>query len=245
MSRRNTYLIGVAAILVGSALIVLALVVLSDDGGGGGGSAAPTAPSREARQGTTGTTGAAGGSAAAGSLAKQVAERRTPRAPRFSLVLVQEGTPPAQVRGPLARAGRGGRLDIAALRGTPVVLHVWSSECAPCRADARLLQTTWERWGRRGVAFVGLSVDADAQDALRYARQYGLTYPVVNDSGARVARAYGVERLPETFFISAAGTVVGHVAGGPSVRQIEFGAAAARSGRSIGSEQGSGSVPLR
>ena len=59
-----------------------------------------------------------------------------------------------------------------------------------------------------------------------------------------MARAYGVTGLPETFFISAPGDVVGHVAGSPSVRQMELGTAAAREGRSFGSEQGGSRVPL-
>ena len=239
MSRRNTYLIGAAAIVVGIALIVIALLLSSGDDSGGGATGTGTAPSRDTGQAPAASTGE--GSA----LAKRIAKRQPARAPRFSLAVVQGGSPPAQVRGPLARLGAGDRLDIAQLRGTPVVLHVWSSDCAPCRADARLVQTTWERWGRRGVAFVGLSVDERAPDALRFARQYGLTYPIAHDEGARTARAYGVRSLPETFFISATGNIVGHVAGGPSVRQVEFGAAAARSARPIGSERGSGSVPLR
>ena len=58
-----------------------------------------------------------------------------------------------------------------------------------------------------------------------------------------MARAYGVEVLPETFFISRSGEVVGHVAGSPSVLQMEQGAASARAGRTFGSEEGGSRVP--
>jgi len=236
ISKRNTYLIGAAAIVTGIVLIVIALVAMSDDGGSeGAGAESGNSPRRPA--GTSGDT-------AGGQLPRTLGAGKRARAPGFSLTIVQAGAPPAQARGPIRRASRGGALDLAALEGTPVVLHVWSSDCTPCRADARLVQSTWERWGRRGVAFVGMSVDAGEAEALRFARQYGLTYPVVHDEAARVARTYGVERLPETFFISSAGDVVGRVVGSPSVRQMEVGAAAAQSARAIGSEQGSSSVPL-
>jgi hypothetical protein len=59
-----------------------------------------------------------------------------------------------------------------------------------------------------------------------------------------VARAYGVTGLPETFFISASGDIVGRVSGSPSVGQMEMGTTAAREGRSFGSEQGGSRVPL-
>lgn len=234
ISKRNTYLIGAAAVIAGIALIVIALVVVSDDGGGGPpGDSASTNPRTAPAEPTDGEA-----------LPDQVRRRKAVRAPGFSLPLIHKGTPPTQARAPLRESSRSGRLDSAALNGTPVVLHVWSSDCAPCRADARLVQATWERWGRRGVVFVGLSIDGGAQDALRFARQYGLTYPVIHDRSARTAKAYGVRRLPETFFISSGGNVVGHVVGSPSVRQMEFGAGAARSARPIGSEQGASSVPL-
>ena len=65
----------------------------------------------------------------------------------------------------------------------------------------------------------------------------------MRDGSGRVADAYGVTGLPETFFISSTGEMVGHVAGSPSVRQMELGTAAARTGRAFGSEQGGSREP--
>ena len=125
-----------------------------------------------------------------------------------------------------------------------MIVHMSAAECTPCRSDARLVENTWERWGRRGVAVVGLSV-RESEDAARdFARQYDLSYPIVRDAEGETARGYGAKGLPETFFISAGGFVIGHVAGSPSVRQMELGAAAARAGRPFGSEQGGSQVPL-
>ena len=138
-----------------------------------------------------------------------------------------------------------GSLALTRLRGSPVVLHVWSSDCGPCRSAARLVETTWRRWGRRGVAFVGLSVNEPAAAALKFAREYDLSYPLVRDAAGRVADAYGVTSLPETFFISRTGDVIGSVAGNPSVRQMELGTAAAQTGRTFGSEQGGSREPRR
>ena len=111
---------------------------------------------------------------------------------------------------------------------------MWSSQCGPCRADARLIETTWKRWGRRGVVFVGVSVDEPAQDGRARLRRPVRPQLSVRAPTERPGRdAYGVTALPETFFISAAGDIVGEVAGSPSVRQMELGAAAARTGRAV------------
>jgi cytochrome c biogenesis protein CcmG/thiol:disulfide interchange protein DsbE len=251
VSKRNTYLIGAAAVAVGIVLIVIAATGLSGDDeastpGTTNGTAdrPPAGPSPQSPPADE-DRAASGEQAEGAGLARQLARGRRVLAPDFSLQIIQDGGPvPPQARRALDRASDGGELDLGRLRGTPVVLHMWSSECAPCRSEARLVEATWRRWGRRGVAFVGLSVK-EPEDAVRaFAREYNLSHPIVRDPDGRTARAYGATGLPETFFISAGGFLVGHVAGSPSVRQMELGAAGARAGRPFGSEQGGSRVPL-
>ena len=249
MSKRITYLLGGAAIAVGIVLIVIAFTSSSDDGGGSD-SSQPSADGSPAtgQQPSTSTDRNSGESPAVTargkSLSKAIEDRSAVRAPGFAVDVIDGGSPPAQVR-PLQQAVAGGSLALTRLRGSPVVLNVWSSDCGPCRSDARLIETTWQRWGRRGVAFVGLSVGESEEAAKQFADEYDLTYPIVRDGAGRVASAYGVTSLPETFFISSTGDIIGHVAGSPSVRQMELGTAAVRAGRTFGSEQGGSRVPRR
>jgi cytochrome c biogenesis protein CcmG/thiol:disulfide interchange protein DsbE len=238
MSRRNTYLLGAVAAVVGIVMIVIAVSAMSGDGAGNTTTTPATAP--PAQQGSQPSGEQAGGKR----LADQLQRKGKADAPTFSLAVVNKGSQPVQVRRPLQKATTGGALSLERLRGLPAVLYMWSSKCVPCRADARLIQSTWERWGRRGVAFVGVSVDEPAQDALKFARRYRLTYPIVRDEGGRMAARYGATSLPETFFISSSGEVVGHVIGSPSVRQLGLGTASARAGRSFGTEEGGSREPL-
>lgn len=173
-----------------------------------------------------------------------LARRRPVRAPDLSAQLIHAGTLPQSLQAPFERAAAKDALDLSELRGTPVVLHLWSSKCAPCRANARLVEATWKRWGPRGVLFVGASVNESADAARAVIRQYDLTYPGISDRSAEIAKRYGATVLPQTFFISAGGDIVGEVAGSPSVRQLELGASSAESGRPFGAEQGSSRVPL-
>jgi cytochrome c biogenesis protein CcmG/thiol:disulfide interchange protein DsbE len=255
MSKRTMYALGGGAVAVGIVLIVIALTALSDGGGDDQSSRAvqrPTAPERPGQAGPTGSTGGAGATGGAGpsavargrALTQALEQRRRVRAPGFALPVLDKGTVPAS-QNALAQAVAGGSLALVRLRGAPVVLHVWSPECGPCAADARLIETTWQRWGRRGVAFVGLGVTDSAADALRFAREHDLSYPIVRDTGGRAADAYGVTALPATFFISGAGDVIGTVAGSASVRQMQLGTAAALAGRPFGSEQGGSREPRR
>ena len=65
-----------------------------------------------------------------------------------------------------------------------------------------------------------------------------MTYPSLRDRSNGVAHRWGVTGLPETFFVSAQGRVVGHVIGALSVGRLADGVAAARAGRALGVQSG-------
>ena len=181
MSRRNTYLLGGLAVVAGIAMLVFAIVALTR-----------TTTTRLRQR-----TRRAGAPDRADTLPAPVDRRRAkreaksrrhqrsrsgdppgPRAPParagpdFSAEIIQQGSIPQALRGPFDRAPPRRKLDMSKLRGTPVVLHVWSSRCAPCRADTRLVEATWKRWGPRGVLFIGVSVKESAGAAEAVLRQY-------------------------------------------------------------------------
>lgn len=163
---------------------------------------------------------------------------RTVRAPGFELPILQRGALGAALEPRLARTLADGRVALAELRGTPVVLNFWASWCAPCRDEAPALERAWTSARARGVLFMGLNMQDVTGDARDFARELGIDYPNVRDRGNDVARSYGVTGLPETFFISARGRVVGHVIGVVSQDQLRDGITAAAGNRPLGVESG-------
>ena len=231
MSRRNTYLLGGLAVLAGVVMLVVAISGLTSDGDDSTTANEANAPERPLTPGSTGPAGRRRERRAAVRQQRRRARGSVgawpgagPCALRTSLLaLIHAGTLPKSLQEPFERAAAKDSLELSELRGTPVVLHLWSSQCAPCRADTRLVEATWKRWGPRGVMFVGASVKESAGAARAVIRQYDLTYPGISDRSGEIAPRYGVTALPQTFFISAEGDIVGEVAGSPSVRQLELG----------------------
>ena len=52
----------------------------------------------------------------------------------------------------LRRIGAPGRLDLASLRGKPVVLNFWASWCVPCKGEAKMLEQAWRRHRKHGAS---------------------------------------------------------------------------------------------
>jgi len=155
-------------------------------------------------------------------------------APGFELPVLLAPRPERGLRSVLA----DDRVSLGELRGRPVVLNLWASWCVPCREEVPVLERAWRRQGPHGAVFVGLDQQDITGDARAFLRELDVTYLNVRDRGNDVARSYGATGLPETFFISRRGAVVGHVIGVVSADQLRRGIQAARSGRTLGIRDG-------
>ena len=165
--------------------------------------------------------------------------------PAKALAVLDGGAPPKGLSEKLGPASSDGTIELPELRGAPIVLNIWSSDCTPCRGEARVLQSEWERLGSRGVLFLGLNVLDSPGSARRFRADYDVTYPSVEEKRSETARQLGARGVPETFFITRSGKIVSHVVGAVSLPQIELGIKAAQTGRSLPTDQGGGQIPLR
>jgi cytochrome c biogenesis protein CcmG/thiol:disulfide interchange protein DsbE len=109
----------------------------------------------------------------------------------------------------LDRLDRDGQLAVADLKGKAVVVNFWASWCIPCRDEAPVLQKTYERYRDQGLVVLGVDVNDFRQDARRFMKRYGLTYPVVYDGKGSTVGKWGVRGFPETFFVDRTGKLVG------------------------------------
>jgi cytochrome c biogenesis protein CcmG, thiol:disulfide interchange protein DsbE len=166
-------------------------------------------------------------------------------APSFDLEVLEVGKAPAALRSVTERATVDGRVGLKELRGTPLVLNLWASWCPPCRDETPLLEREWRRSGLLGVMFVGVDTQDVRAEGRAFLREFGVSYLNVRDPGKTTSRRYGATGLPETFFITRDGKVVGHIIGAINREQLRAGIAAARSDRPAAAEQGGARRPTR
>ena len=115
----------------------------------------------------------------------------------------------------------GESISLADLRGKGVVLNFWASWCDPCRAEAALLEATWQKEKDNGIVFIGLDYLDQEPAAKAYLAEYAVSYPNGPDLQSQAARRYGIKGVPETFFIDPEGKIA-HMVIGPIVNEGQF-----------------------
>lgn len=119
-----------------------------------------------------------------------------------------EGTlPPFEVE-----AQDGSPIRSGDLVGEPLFINAWASWCIPCREETPGISRLYEVCRDR-VRFVGLNVRDQRDDALDYARDLGITYPIAFDRGDAAYAALRVSGVPTSLFVDRGGTIVRRVIG--------------------------------
>ena len=95
--------------------------------------------------------------------------------------------------------------DLAA--GNITLLNFWAHWCPSCKEELPALEAAWQAYQDRGVRFVGIAYQSTAADTQASIEEYGLTFPSGLDDGDRLAAAYGITGVPETFIIDGEGRV--------------------------------------
>lgn len=107
----------------------------------------------------------------------------------------------------------GETIQLSDLKGKGIVLNFWASWCDPCRAEAAMLQSAWQRERENGIVFVGLDYLDQEHAAKAYLDEFDITYPNGPDLQSDTARRYGIRGVPETFFIDPTGEIKSLVIG--------------------------------
>jgi cytochrome c biogenesis protein CcmG/thiol:disulfide interchange protein DsbE len=125
---------------------------------------------------------------------------------------IPEGSPIPDWSGP---ALDGGTIVWAERPDGPTVLAIWAPWCPHCQAELPRLSAAVDRHPSVSLVTIATAVDpATGPTPQEYMDGEGLTFPVaLDDEDASLAKGLGVASFPTTYFVDAAGMVVGAAAG--------------------------------
>src|SRR5271166_4458067 len=95
------------------------------------------------------------------------------------------------------------------LQHGPVVLAFFKVSCPVCQFAFPLYERLAQAHKHSGATFLGVSQNK-AGDAMAFAREYGVTFPIAVDDEAnhyQVSNAYGLTNVPTLFYIAPSGEI--------------------------------------
>ena len=109
--------------------------------------------------------------------------------------------------------------SLARHRGQVVLMNLWATWCPPCREEMPAL----ERFAREHagtVVVLGVDQGESADAAAAFARERGVTFPILVDEQQQYGRAYAALGLPTSVIVDRSGHVVKGVDGAMTLEQM-------------------------
>ncbi len=134
--------------------------------------------------------------------------------------------PPTASNFSIPQLGRPDKVvSLAAYAGKPVIVNFFASWCAECQTETPELARFYQQ-GHGSTVIIGIDANDSVAKALPWIKSKGVTYPIgVDAHGLGPASAYGVNALPQTFFLDAQHRIVKRIYGAVTASDLRQGVA--------------------
>lgn len=91
------------------------------------------------------------------------------------------------------------------------VLDFWASWCGPCRQETPLMVEIYKKYKNKGLGFVGISLDEDADAWKQATDQLGIVWPQMSDLKGwenAAAQMFNVTSIPHTIVLDQNGKIL-------------------------------------
>jgi cytochrome c biogenesis protein CcmG, thiol:disulfide interchange protein DsbE len=103
----------------------------------------------------------------------------------------------------------GKDVSLSDFKGKIVVINVWATWCPPCVREIPRLVRLSEQYGDQGVVILGINTtwQDDEAKVAQFAREKGISYPVLLDPTNITGPLYRVQLMPSTFVLDHTGRI--------------------------------------
>ncbi len=104
----------------------------------------------------------------------------------------------------------GEKMSFEKLRGKPVIITFWTTDCASCLKEIPLFIELYSRFHVQGLEIIGVPMYYEPPNQIiEFLKKNPLPYPIILDIEAKLAKAFdGVNATPTTFLLNPKGNIV-------------------------------------
>lgn len=137
---------------------------------------------------------------------------------------MRKGTPMPVLDG--ATEWVNGEVTHEDLSGEPVLVHFWSISCGSCHQIMENVKEWRQRYGARGLRFVGIHMprserDTDVDAVKADIRDMDVDWPMAIDNAHALARAFDNKFVPAFYLFNEAGEMAHFQAGDRGQKMLE------------------------
>ncbi|MGI9628353.1 MAG: TlpA family protein disulfide reductase [Longimicrobiales bacterium] len=114
-------------------------------------------------------------------------------------------------------------VELEDYEGQVILLNIWATWCAPCRAEMPSMERLYEEFGDQDFEILAINIDArpgefdgagrPGRDPVAFADSLALTFPILLNPPGDIQRTYQTTGVPESFLIGRDGVIYKSYAG--------------------------------